>query len=134
MGQCNKDGYTSWGQSELLVRLGVDPNTADMHHRIEADEWYDTSLCYDADEAKQMDGYTPCWSLNALVELFPTGDNAPVFTLTRCGTDIATEQTNDDWYAEWESDDTYLVFHDPSAVGAVIQLLSKLIQDKRIKL
>lgn len=134
MGYDNKNGYTSLGQSELLVRLGIDPNTADMHHRIEADEWYDTSLCYDADDARGDDKYVPCWSLNALVNLFPTGDDEPVFTLTRCGTDIKTEQHNNDWYAEWESDDTYLVFNDPSAVGAVIQLLSKLIQDKRIKL
>ena len=133
MGSCNNDGYTSLGQSESLVRLGVDPNTADMHHRPFCDG-YDTAMCYDADEAKQIDGYTPCWSLNALVNLFPTGENAPVFTLTRCGTDIATEQHNDDWYAEWESDDTYLVFNDPTTVGAVVKLLAKLIQDKRIKL
>ena len=66
MGHDNKNGYTSLGQSESLVRLGVDPNTADMHHRPFRDG-YNTVLHYDADEAKQMDGYTPCWSLNALV-------------------------------------------------------------------
>ena len=132
MGHDNKNRYTSLNQSELLVQLGVDPNTADMHHVMLCDGYYTSPYC-DARDA-ELNGYVPCWSLNALIELFPTGNDAPVFTLTRCGTDPVTETTNNDWYAEWESDDTYLVFHDPTAVGAVVQLLSKLIQDKRIKL
>lgn len=134
MEQQPTDGYTSLEQSKLLVSLGVDPYTADMHHYIVGDEYCYTSWHYYDNDMSISDGYIPCWSLNALVNMFPTGENAPVFTLTRCGTDIATEQHNSDWYAEWESDDTYLVFNDPTTVGAVVKLLVKLIQDKRIKL
>ena len=130
----NKNGYTSLGQSELLVRLGVDPNTADMHHRIEADEWYDTSLCYDADDARGDGKYVPCWSLNALINMFPSEVAAPYFVLTRGGISGKTAEYSKNWFAQWEDDNTYLVYNDPNAVCAVVKLLVKLIQDKRIKL
>lgn len=129
------NGYTTIEQSKQLVSLGLKYDTADMRWLAFANP----NEYYPRPSVNQSEWYedetdVPCWSLNALVNLFPTGDDEPVFTLTRCGTDIATEQRNDDWYAEWESDDTYLVFNDPSAVGAVVKLLAKLIQDKRINL
>lgn len=153
------EGYTTNEQSKQLVSVGLDPNTADMCYKelisggkVYSDPReavltpYSRALEYKQSFERERAAYSktknpnnvyeiyPCWSLNALIELFPKDKNAPVFTLTRCGTDIATGQTNTDWYAEWESDDTYLVYNDPSAVGAVVKLLAKLIQDKRIKL
>ena len=150
-------GFTTNEQSKQLVSVGLDPNTADMCYKelVSGGKVYSNpeeavltpypkALEYKQGFEKERAAYkgfksnivyevTPCWSLDALIDLFPTGADAPVFTLTRCGTDIATEQHNNDWYAEWESDDTYLVYNDPNAVCAVVKLLEKLIQDKRIK-
>ena len=108
--------------------LGVSYETADMHH-IDCGSFFTTALGYFTNLDEIDDKYYPCWSLNALISLFAVGNDAPVFTLTRCGTDIKTEQHNNDWYAEWEDDKTYLVFNDVRAVGAVIKLIEKLVKD-----
>lgn len=152
-------GYTTNEQSKQLVSVGLDPNTADMCYKelisggkvycnpneavltpysqaLEYKQRFDEERAAANMEVIAGTVYeiTPCWSLNALIELFPKDKNAPVFTLTRCGKDPMTGKHNDEWYAEWESDDAYLVFNDPTAVGAVMQLLVELINDKRIKL
>lgn len=121
-------GYTTLEESKLLVSLGLSPETADMHY------WNAEGKDYVYVGKSDNVNSESCWSLDALINLFPIGNDAPVFTLTRCGTDIKTEQHNNDWYAEWESDDTYLVFNDKRAVAAVVKLLAKLVQDKRITL
>jgi hypothetical protein len=152
-------GYTTNEQSKQLVSVGLDPNTADMCYKelISGGKVYanpneavltpySRALEYkqrleDERAAANMEviagtvyEVTPCWSLNALIELFPKDKNAPVFTLTRCGKDPMTGKHNDEWYAEWETFETYIVLHNKNAVDAVVELIVKLINDKRIKL
>lgn len=152
-------GYTTNEQSKQLVSVGLDPNTADMcfkelisggkvyaNLREAALTPYSQALEYKqrlereyaAANKEIVPGtvyeVTPCWSLNALIELFPKDKNAPVFTLTRCGKDPMTGKHNDEWYAEWETFETYIVLHNENAVGAVVELIVKLIRDGRMKL
>ena len=116
-------GYTTLEESRLLIELGVKPETADMHY------WNAEGKDYVYVGKSDTVNSVPCWSLNALIELFPTGENAPTFTLTRCGTDIKIEQHNNDWYAEWEDDRLYLRLTDEnSPVSAVVKLIEKLVK------
>lgn len=153
------EGYTTNEQSKQLVSVGLDPNTADMCYKelisggkVYSDPReavltpYSRALEYKQSFERERAAYSktknpnnvyeiyPCWSLNALIELFPKDKNAPVFTLTRCGKDPMTGKHNDEWYAEWETFETYIVLHNENAVGAVVELIVKLINDKRIKL
>ena len=76
-----ENSYTNLYQSRWLVNVGLNPNTADMHH-IEYNYngynvygEYDTSLCYDKKDAKDYEGckdkYWPCWSYGRLIDLLP---------------------------------------------------------------
>lgn len=59
-------------QSEKLIELGIDTNTADMY-------WWATSLRYyieamDDGDFNEAEGHVPAWSFTALIELIPTED------------------------------------------------------------
>lgn len=63
--------YTSIVQVRRLVKLGLDPNTADMRYV------YDSSIAY-YDPIPQISGHQleepltiPCWSLGRLLEIMP---------------------------------------------------------------
>ena len=66
---------TSYEQSQSLLALGLDPNTADMKYDprwdipvIISEDDYDNHLNYDP-ESENTD--IPAWSLSALLELIP---------------------------------------------------------------
>lgn len=150
-------GYTTNEQSKQLVSVGLDPNTADMCYKelisgekvysdpreavltpysqaLETKQRFERErAAYSGIKSNIVYEVNPCWSLNALIELFPKDKNAPVFTLTRCGKDPITGKHNDEWYAEWETFETYIVLHNENAVGAVVELIVKLIRDGRMK-
>ena len=115
--------YTSIEQSKKLLELGYDTHTADgfwpWHDKwySEGDDWegfedYPRSEPYHTYTRKENDWKSPnedipCWSLEALMDLFPCGKDNPVFSLTRGGYDGDGNYTTD-WFAMCESEDDYL--------------------------
>ena len=59
---------TTIGQSETLLKIGVDKSTADMHYWFDANynEW-ELCPCKMTNSVEKM----PSWSLAALIELMP---------------------------------------------------------------
>ena len=66
--------YTNIEQSEKLLKLGLNPDTADMHF-FNKDE--KPMLGYNATTAEKYKKYNflymPCWSVGALIDLLPIG-------------------------------------------------------------
>lgn len=116
-------GYTTLEESKLLVELGVNPETADMHY------WNAEGKDYVYVGKSDTVNSEPCWSLDALINLFPIAINQPQFTLTRTCYDINTKKQGINWYAEWEDDRLYLRLTDEnSPVSAVVKLIEKLVK------
>ena len=92
---------TSIEQSKKLIELGIDINTADMHHvLIDSDkEIYDIGL---GNYIGILPHY-PAWSLTALFEILPN-DEVTSTTVTRGGWDIKFEKYFDIWFAEYETE------------------------------
>lgn len=67
---------TSLEQSQRLIELGIDVNTADMHYYKNSFGDYIEGLYNSSDlkEGCELKGieYIPAWSLSALLELIPT--------------------------------------------------------------
>ena len=64
--------YTTIEQSKKLVELGLNPDTADMHivNQNYGDHGcFEIGLEYHAWDACHVDGYIPCWSLGALLDI-----------------------------------------------------------------
>lgn len=60
---------TSIEQSQKLIELGVDTNTADMYY-----QWYSEteSALHVGKGSKKLNADCPAWSLNALINLLPS--------------------------------------------------------------
>ena len=60
---------TSIGQSQKLIELGVDVNTADMYWWYSGKRYYIESM--DDDDFNEEEGHVRAWSLTALIKLMP---------------------------------------------------------------
>jgi len=70
----NKMKYTTPEQSKKLIKLGLDPNTADMFYcygmNIWTNEWgYDKEPTVNGEELYMDVGDLPCWSTDGLLGL-----------------------------------------------------------------
>lgn len=66
--------YTSIEQSKRLLELGLNPETADMHHSkyTKIDNIDYVGLGYsELDKEEYGDVFLPCWSLGALFDVMP---------------------------------------------------------------
>ena len=71
----------------------------------------------------------PCWSLAALLDIFPCSKESPIVNLTRGGWNPSFTRR---WFATWE-DENKNVFYScdgTSHVDAVVELILKLHEQK----
>jgi hypothetical protein len=68
----NSQVCTTKEQSERLLKLGLKPETADMHHYKWSEGYWDIYAC----PPRGSDScYIPAWSLHRLIEIRFAGDN-----------------------------------------------------------
>ena len=90
---------TSVEQSQKLIELGIDVNTADMHYYKNSFGDYIEGLYHSSDlkEGFELKGieYIPAWSLSALLELIP-----PYLGEFKDGIDFGfSKAMNGKWYS-----------------------------------
>lgn len=99
-------GWTTLEEAQELVRVGLDPGTADMWWAPDADTVIPTPYITKTDDETLIPAYkgaVPCWSLGALMELMPEIDNQ-LPSLRKCKnyycvvySDIATRLGDNQW-------------------------------------
>lgn len=67
----------------------------------------------------------PCWSLTALLDIFPCSKESPIVNLTRGGWNPSFTRR---WFATWEDEDKNIFYsrNGVSPVDAVVELIMKL--------
>ena len=127
-------GWTTIEQSKVLLKVGLDPNTADMYYcayityangNPVKKPKYDLIAYPYKDRSSMVVGFTkvdyiPCWSLGALSDLIP---NEPLFTKSE-GT----------WTATIDIDEEHLnQFSKETLVGTLYEAIKWLIENNYIK-
>lgn len=67
----NSQVCTTKEQSERLLKLGLNPETADMHHFKQDGIWSEKLGCWLVSYENIKTWYIPAWSLHRLVQLMP---------------------------------------------------------------
>lgn len=71
----------------------------------------------------------PCWSLAALLDIFPCSKESPIINLTRGGWNPSFTRH---WFATWEDENKNILYSCDgiSSVDAVVELIMKLHEQK----
>lgn len=71
----------------------------------------------------------PCWSLAALIDIFPCNKESPIVNLTRGGWNPSFTRR---WFATWEDEDKNVLYSADgiNSVDAVVELILKLHEQK----
>ena len=80
-------------------------------------------------EVSDYNSYLPCWSLAALLDIFPCTKESPIVNLTRGGWNPSFTRY---WFATWEDEDKNIFYScdGTSPVDAVVDLILKLYEQK----
>lgn len=120
--------YTDIEQSRKLAGI-LSPESADMW-------WREVSYGFYHIEAEIPKGWydmlpkgMPCWSLAALLDIFPCSKESPIVNLTRGGWNPSFTRR---WFATWEDEDKNVFYSCDgiSPVDAVVELILKLNEQK----
>ncbi len=71
----------------------------------------------------------PCWSLVALLDIFPCSKESPIVNLTRGGWNPSFTRR---WFATWEDENKNILYScdGASPIDAVVELIMKLHEQK----
>lgn len=122
--------YTSLEQSKKLAEI-LPVESADMCWWIDDDIMrYSDEPClnpYKNYTAKEY--YIPCWSLAALLDVFPCSKESPIVNLTRGGWNQSFTRR---WFATWEDENKNIFYSGDgiTSVDAVVELIMKLHEQK----
>lgn len=99
--------FTSLGQSQKLIELGIDVETADMHYHTNSmcEEYPCNEIVYTAclSKPEKYNKYNiPAWSLAALLDILPN-DEVTTTTVTRGGWNSESAKYLDIWFADYET-------------------------------
>ena len=120
---------TTIEQSKELVRLGLDPKTADMSYSEEyfgRDENGNDDWCWRLNACRFIDveGIIPAWSLSALLEVIPK----------ECEPDIQKSPISGVYFAHWFADGKpYITDDHGNAVAAAYEMVCWLLEQGLIK-
>ena len=122
---------TDLKQSKKLIELGIDVNTADMHHvLIDSDEEvYDIGV---GNYIGILPNY-PAWSLAALLEILPN-DEVTSTTVTKGGWNIKPERYLAIWFAEYETEehDNDFTLSEDTPLDAAFQMVCWLKENEKL--
>ena len=116
--------FTDIEQSKKLAEI-LPVESADMW-------WREVSYGFYHIEAEIPKGWydvppkgIPCWSLAALIDIFPCNKESPIVNLTRGGWNPSFTRR---WFATWEDEDKNILYSADgiNSVDAVVNLIIKL--------
>ena len=121
--------FTDINQSKKLAEI-LPTESADMCYRAYMEEGgipdYQATLC-----PYQFASWigVPCWSLAALLDIFPCSKESPIVNLTRGGWNPSFTRR---WFATWEDEDKNVLCSADgiNSVDAVVELILKLHEQK----
>lgn len=114
---------TSLEQSQKLIELGIDVNTADMDYIQFANDPKVYDCVINIYNNEHEDDWIPAWSLSALLALTPVLDidGEPVFFWLTTGLET--------WYAEYVN---VAMFDASNPIDAVYEMVCWLKENKKI--
>lgn len=114
--------FTDIEQSKKLAEI-LPIESADMFYRDSNSD--DVKLMWEHVTPKVT---TPCWSLAALLDIFPCSKESPIVNLTRGGWIPTTSNFTRLWFATWEDENKSIFYscNGISPVDAVVRLILKL--------
>lgn len=93
---------TSLEQSKKLLELGIDRKTSDMYY------WCGSNLRIGGYRAQDEELDTPAWSLGALMDLLPKGEDT---VIDLCFGGYKGEEYIDEWFCSFEDNKEPFEFH-----------------------
>ena len=86
-----------------------------------------SEINYSQDTVKDI----PCWSLTALLDVFPCSKESPIVNLTRGGWNPSFTRR---WFATWEDENKNIFYSGDgiTPVDAVVELILRLKNSKKI--
>lgn len=120
--------FTDIEQSKNLSKI-LPPDSADMCYRIVAYNPNDTHVYQPYCFVGTLESDIPCWSLTALLDVFPCSKESPIVNLTRGGWIPSFTRR---WFATWEDEDKNVFYSGDgiTPVDAVVELILKLHEQK----
>lgn len=127
--------YTTIEQSKKLSEFGLPLASADMFYRPTRDEYDNIDGYFNQPELmtdsailffRQCE-YVPCWSVGALLDLFPRDKESPILNVTRGGYNIKGSYTRD-WFVTLEDENSNIKFSEqaPELIDAVVNMVVQL--------
>lgn len=122
--------YTDLPQSKKLVEI-LPLESADMWWSKNFIYYNPTAIIGISAEYSNVYTYKfgeddiPCWSLTALLDIFPCSKESPIVNLTRGGWNPSFTRR---WFATWEDENKNIFYscNGASPVDAVVELIMKL--------
>ena len=122
--------YTDIEQSKKLAEI-LPTESADMKYPYFGDGQYGTTALFGEPIEFSGGKDIPCWSLTALLDIFPCSKESPIVNLTRGGWNPSFTRR---WFATWEDENKNILYscNGASPVDAVVELIMKLHEQKRL--
>lgn len=120
--------FTDLEQSKKLAEI-LPIKSADMKFPYFGDGQYGITAVFGEPIEFSGGKDVPCWSLPALLDIFPCSKESPIIDLTRGGWNPSFTRR---WFATWE-DENKNVFYScdgTSPIDAVVELIIKLHEQK----
>lgn len=120
--------YTDIHQSKKLAEI-LPVESADFHFSANlSPKGYLEKPIWGNSEYADYSAF-PCWSLPALLGIFPCSKESPIFNLTRGGWNPSFTRR---WFATWEDENKNIFYScdGTSPVDAVVELIIKLHEQK----
>ena len=120
--------HTDLEQSKKLAEI-LPIESADQSWEIVAIAGTDVSIHSETAYIFNSKIGLPCWSLAALLDIFPCSKESPIVNLTRGGWNQSFTRR---WFATWEDENKNILYScdGTSPVDAVVELIMKLHEQK----
>ena len=124
--------FTDIKQSKKLAEI-LPIKSADMKFPYFDDGQYGTTAVFGEPIEFSGGKDIPCWSLPALLDIFPCSKESPIVNLTRGGWNPSFTRR---WFATWEDENKNILYSCDgiSPVDAVVELIMKLHEQKLLQL
>lgn len=120
--------FTNLEQSKKLAEI-LPIKSADMKFPYFGDGQYGITAVFGEPIEFSGGKDVPCWSLPALLDIFPCSKESPIIDLTRGGWNPSFTRR---WFATWEDENKNIFYScdGTSPVDVVVELIIKLHEQK----
>lgn len=121
--------FTDINQSKKLAEI-LPVESADAFYDMAEPGKRQVPIIGHSNEYYDMEDWAiPCWSLAALLDIFPCSKKSPIINLTRGGWNPSFTRR---WFATWEDEDKNVFYSSDgiTSIDAVVELILKLHEQK----